>query len=138
MAFVDIFYLTASISLIAVIIVLIPAIAQLRRTAQKAETAIETINRDMDPLLTKITEVSEELHVLSASLNEKIDKTDNIIDTLQRAGEHLLFTTTAVKETVTPVVAQIGGISAGISAFARFFKKSEPSSKRSYFDEQRQ
>ena len=134
MAFIDIFYLTASISLIALIIVLIPTLVQLKRTALKAETALETINRDLDPLLVKVHEVSEELQILSASLNEKIEKTDTIIDTVQQAGDNLLSTTDVIRETVTPVVAQIGGISAGITAFARFFKKSEPP-KRSNFDE---
>lgn len=134
MAFIDIFYITASISLIVIVAAVLPVLFQLKRTYRKAEITLSSLNKDMEPLLTKITEMSDELQTLSASLNTKIEKTDSIIDTAQQAGDALLSTTTLIKETVTPVVAQIGGISAGIAAFASFFKKPEPS-ERSHFDE---
>ncbi|MBU0908510.1 MAG: DUF948 domain-containing protein, partial [Proteobacteria bacterium] len=111
-----------------------PVLHQLKRTAEKAETALEKINNELEPLLHKTTEVTEELHTLSVSLNEKIERTDRIFDTVQQAGDTLLSTASLIKETATPLIVQIGAISAGVGAFTNFFKKSEPSERR-YFDE---
>jgi uncharacterized protein YoxC len=130
----DIFFIIAAVGIVLVIAVLIPALAQLKQTALKAEILLETINRDLQPFLHKATEVSEELHALSASINEKVEKSEQIINTVQQAGETLLSTASLVKEAVTPVIVQIAGISAGIAAFTNFFKKNQPSERR-YFDE---
>jgi len=130
----DIFFIVASVCIVIAVAALVPALYQLKRTAEKAETALEKINNELEPFLHKTTEVSEELHTLSVSLNEKIERTDHIIDTVQQAGNTLLSTASLVKDTVTPLVVQIGAVSAGIAAFTNFFKKSEPSERR-YFDE---
>jgi uncharacterized protein YoxC len=130
----DIFFIIASVGIVILVATLVPVLYQLKRTAEKAEIALEKINNELEPFLHKTTEVSEELHTLSVSLNEKIERTDHIIDTAQQAGDALLSTASLVKDTVTPVIVQIGAFSAGIAAFTNFFKKSEPSERR-YFDE---
>lgn len=134
MATSDIFFIIASVGIVILVATLVPVLYQLKRTAEKAEIALEKINNELEPFLHKTTEVSEELHTLSVSLNEKIERTDHIIDTVQQAGDTLLSTASLVKDTVTPLVVQIGAVSAGIAAFTNFFKKSEPSERR-YFDE---
>jgi uncharacterized protein YoxC len=130
----DIFFIIASVGIVILVATMVPVLYQLKRTAEKAETALEKINNELEPLLHKTTEVTEELHTLSVSLNEKIEKTDRIIDTVQQAGDTLLTTASLVKETATPLIVQIGAVSAGIGAFTNFFKKSKPSERR-YFDE---
>lgn len=134
MAISDIFFIIASVGIVILVATMVPVLYQLKRTAEKAETALEKINNELEPLLHKTTEVTEELHTLSVSLNEKIEKTDRIIDTVQQAGDTLLTTASLVKETATPLIVQIGAVSAGIGAFTNFFKKSKPSERR-YFDE---
>ncbi|MFZ5766997.1 MAG: DUF948 domain-containing protein [Thermodesulfobacteriota bacterium] len=131
----DIFHITASIGIVLFVAVLVPTLAQIRRTARKAEETLEAINREIEPLLAKATETSSELQLLTVSLNEKVEQADSIIATLQQTGETLLSTANLVKKTVTPVIAQIGGISAGVAAFTSFFKKNEPPPERRYFDE---
>jgi len=130
----DIFLIIASVGIVILVATLVPVLHQLKRTAEKAETALEKINNELEPLLHKTTEVTEELHTLSVSLNEKIERTDRIFDTVQQAGDTLLSTASLIKETATPLIVQIGAISAGVGAFTNFFKKSEPSERR-YFDE---
>ncbi|MFZ5759231.1 MAG: DUF948 domain-containing protein [Thermodesulfobacteriota bacterium] len=132
---IDIFYITASIGIVLLVAVLVPTLAQIRRTARKAEETLAAINREVEPLLAKVTETSCELQLLTVSLNEKVEQADSIIATLQQTGETLLSTANLVKKTVTPVIAQIGGISAGVAAFTSFFKKNEPPPERRYFDE---
>lgn len=130
----DIFFIIASICLIVIAVFLVPALVQLKKTAQKAEVTLQTINNDLEPLLLRLTEVSEELQSLTSAINDKIERTGAIVDTVQLAGDNLLSTTDYLKKTLTPIIAQIGGIGAGISAFTRFFKKNEPTERR-YFDE---
>ena len=134
MATSDIFFIIASSGIAIVVVMLIPVLNQLKKTAEKAETTLEKINNELEPLLHKTTEVTEELHTLSVSLNEKVERTDQIFDTVQQAGDTLLSAATLVKDSVTPVVVQVGALSAGIGAFTNFFKKSTPSERR-YFDE---
>jgi len=126
----DIFFIIASVGVVLVVAALIPVLYQLKRNAEKAEIAWEKITRDLEPFLHKATVVSEELCSLSAALQEKIEKTDQIIDTVRLAGDTLLSTAELVKETVVPVTVQIRGINAGIAAFTGFFKKSELSERR--------
>ena len=125
MALIDIFLIVASISLVVIVAALVPVLSQVKRTALCAESTLTTLNNDLAPLLAKVAESTDELQILTASLNEKIEKTDLIIDTVQQAGNTLLETSTVVKNTVTPVIAQIGGVSAGIAAFRSFFTKNE-------------
>ncbi|MFH1217573.1 MAG: DUF948 domain-containing protein [Pseudomonadota bacterium] len=131
----DIFYITASVGIVFLVALLVPALNQIKRTYRKWEETLDAINKDLEPFLAKATETSSELQILTLSLNDKLERTDNIIDTLQQAGNTLLSTADLVKKTVAPVVAQIGGITAGVAAFTSFFKKNEPSPKRRYFDE---
>lgn len=135
MAIIDIFLIIASISLVVIVAALVPVLTQFKKTALCAESTLMTLNNDLAPLLAKVAESTDELQVLTASLNEKIEKTDLIIDTVQQAGNTLLETSTVVKNTVIPVIAQIGGISTGIAAFRNFFIKKETSKGR-YSDEQ--
>lgn len=130
----DIFFIIASVGVVIIVAALVPALYQIKRTAEMAETSLAKINNELEPFLHKATEVNGELHILTVSLNEKIEKTDHIIDTVQQAGDTLLSTASLVKETITPVVVQISALSAGVAAFTNFFKKPNPSERR-YFDE---
>lgn len=134
MATSDIFFIVASVGIVIVVALLVPVLTQLKRTAEKAETVLEKINNELEPFLHKATEVSGELHTLSINLNEKVEQADQIIGTVQQAGDSLLATANLVKTSTTPLIVQIGAISAGIGAFTSFFKKSEPTERR-YFDE---
>lgn len=130
----DIFFIIASICLIVIAVFLVPALMQLKKTAEKAEVTLQTLNNDLEPLMLRLTEVSEELQSLTSAINDKIERTGAIVDTVQLAGDNLLSTTDYLKKNLTPIIAQIGGIGAGISAFTNFFKKNKPTERR-YFDE---
>ncbi len=120
--------------MIALISVLIPTLIQIKRTAKKAETFTDQLNTNLQPVLDNITETSTELQNLSISIRDKIDRTGTILDTTQDASRSLLNTVDLLQETVTPIISQVGGISAGIKAFSSFFIKTEKKERR-YFDE---
>ena len=120
----DFFSLLSAVSLFAIAVTLVPTFLQFRRTLQKIEVLIETLNGHVDPLCRSLTEAANEIQLLSISLNDKLATTDAVIYTAQRSAETLLTTTTLIKETVRPFVTTLGGVSAGIMAFSQFFHRS--------------
>ncbi len=130
----DYLIIITAVCLIALISVLIPTLIQIKRTAKKAETFTDQLNTNLQPVLDNITETSTELQNLSISIRDKIDRTGTILDTTQDASRSLLNTVDLLQETVTPIISQVGGISAGIKAFSSFFIKTEKKERR-YFDE---
>ncbi len=130
----DIFFIVASVGVMIVVLFLIPLLTQVKKTVEKADAVLDKINNELEPLLHNATEVSGELNILSKNLNEKVEHADEIIGTVQQAGDSLLATANLIKTTATPLIVQIGAFSAGIGAFTSFFKKSEPTERR-YFDE---
>lgn len=131
---VDYLIIITAVCLIALVTVLIPALIQIKRTAQKAEILTDQLNTNLQPLLDKVEETSSELQDLSISIRDKIDKTDTILDTTWEASRSLVNTVDLLQKTVTPIISQIGGVSAGIKAFSSFFIKTGKKERR-YFDE---
>ena len=131
---VDYLIIITAVCLIALTSVLIPALIQIKRTAKKVEIFTDQLNTNLQPVLDKIDETSSELQDLSISIRDKIDKTEIILDTTQVASRSLLNTVDLLQETVTPIISQIGGVSAGIKAFSSFFIQTEKKERR-YFDE---
>lgn len=120
----DFFLLIASISLAVVAFITVPALLQIRRTFKKTETLIDTLNNEIGPLARSLKETASELQILSITLNSKVEKTDRIIETVQQSADTLLMSSRMVKDIAVPVMAQIGGLRAGVKAFTNFFTKS--------------
>ncbi|MEA3546580.1 MAG: DUF948 domain-containing protein [Thermodesulfobacteriota bacterium] len=131
---VDYLIIITAVCLIALTYFLIPVLIQIKRTVKQAEILTDQVNTNLQPLLDKIEETSSELQELSISIRDKIDKTGTILDTTQDASRSLLNTVDLLQETVTPIISQVGGISAGIKAFSSFFSRTEKKERR-YFDE---
>ncbi len=120
----DFFLVIVIISLAVLVGVLAPAILQISRSARKAEAFFDTINQEIGPLLKSLSQTSIELQKLTSSLNDKVNKTDQIIETVKQSSDTLLITTHILKNTVTPLATQVGGFYAGVKAFTHFFTKS--------------
>jgi uncharacterized protein YoxC len=116
----DFFLIVAALSLAGVAIALVPTLIQLKRTAEKTETLLDMLQRDIRPLLQSLSETTVELRLLTASINQKVDKVDLVIDTIQDTGVILRSTAGILKQSVTPVFSQVGGLGAGIRAFVHY------------------
>lgn len=126
----DFFSLLSAASLFAIAISLVPTFLQFRRTLQKTEVLIETLNTHVDPLCRSLIEAANEIQILSISFSDKLEKTDAVIYTVQKSADILLTTTTMLKETVRPFITQIGGFSAGVMAFSHFLNRSWKTPKK--------
>jgi len=126
----EFFSLLSALSLFAIAITLVPTFLQFRRTLQKTEVLIETLNTHVDPLCRSLTEAANEIQLLSISLSDKLEKTDAVIYTAQKSADALLTTTTLFKESVRPVITTLGSVSAGVMAFSHFLNRSWTTPKK--------
>ena len=118
---IDAFTILGSVSLIVIATTLALVLSQIRRTFRKAELLLDTLNRDVGPLCKSMTDAATELEALSIVLYDKVDRSDRIFETVQQSADTLLLASNMVRETVLPVVTNVGGFAAGVRAFSHFF-----------------
>lgn len=116
----DLFIVLGGLGIVIVAVALVPAIIQVRRTYAKAETFIDSLNKEIGPLCEKLGGAAGELEILSASLTGKIEQTDRIIGTLQHSADTLMLTSNMVQDTMRPLITNLGGITAGVRAFGQY------------------
>ena len=122
MSVLEIFLIVATIGIAVLCGALVPTLMQLKRTIRKTETFMDNLNQDFTPLLKSLSQTSMELQILSTTLNDKLKRTDRVIDTIQQSTNSLLVATDMVKNSVVPVISQVASFSAGIRAVLNFFK----------------
>jgi uncharacterized protein YoxC len=110
-------------ALVVIAATILPTLQQIRKTAKKLEGTLEHLDTEMIPLLKSATDTAEELHIMTASINDKIDQTNTLFNEIQEAGHVLLATTNILKNKVSPALIQIASVNAGIKAFTKFFTK---------------
>lgn len=118
-----IFLAVIAFSFVALVAALIPTLQQIRKTAKKLEGTLEQVSSEIDPLIKSATETAEELQILTASINDKIDQTDTLFNEVQEAGHVLLATSHILKDKVSPALIQVASLNAGLKAFTKFFTR---------------
>ncbi len=117
------FLAVIALSFVVLVAALIPTLQQIRKTARKLEGTLDHVDTEIGPLFKSATETAEELQILTASINDKIDQTDTLFNEVQEAGHMLLATTNILKDKVSPALIHIASLNAGIKAFTKFFIK---------------
>ncbi len=117
----DIFLIIIAVSVLILTAVLVPALLQLRRTFKKAEETLHVLERELVPMSNKVTAGAAEVELLAATCNAWLEETDQAVHSVRRAGDTLLLTSQALKDSVRPIISGIGGLTAGLQMFARVF-----------------
>ena len=120
----DLFLISAGLSIIAITVVLIPFLVQLKQTVRRAEKLMDNIDNELGPLLISLNKSASEFQDLSENINGRLAETDAMIKTARYAGESLLATTSLLKTVLTPMITKVGGLSSGISAFMGLMHRS--------------
>ena len=126
----DLFLIIAGLSIIAITVVLIPFIIQLKQTGRRAEKLMDSIDNELEPLLISLKKTASQIQELSENINGRLAETDAIIKTARYAGESLLATTSLLKTVLTPMITKVGGLSSGIGAFMNLIHRSKPGRER--------
>jgi uncharacterized protein YoxC len=113
-------------SIVAVAIVLIPLILQIRRTAREAEKFLETTRTHIVPLSHDLTVISKEVSGIVQSIHRQVDQVEEGIATVQDAAGRLReFEETALTiagEPLLKLATLVSAVTRGIGAFVRFFR----------------
>jgi uncharacterized protein YoxC len=123
--------LTISATVIAVsvaifVIVLIPVISQVRRTAREAEKFLETARMQIAPLSHDLTVISREISGILQSIHRQVDRVEEGMTTVRDAAGRLRefeeTVLTRVEEPLLELATLINAVSRGIAAFLRYFR----------------
>lgn len=118
-----IFLAILSLSHLLLVILIVPALKQIQKTAKKAETTLENLDTQVIPFLETAHATMEELQILTSSVNDKIDKTDILFTEISEAS-HVVATTSAIlRDKVSPLLIQLAGVASGVKAFSNFFRR---------------
>ncbi len=112
-----------SLAHLVLVLLLIPVIRQVISTAKQAETTLTNIDKELPKLLATTQETAEELQILTASINSKIEKTDNLFTEIGEASHLVAATSAILKDSLSPILIQLAGVTSGFKAFTTFFRR---------------
>lgn len=124
---IDIFITIAAVSLAGIAIFLIPLLVQLRQTLKQTNSLIVSLQKEIEPLASSLTDAADEIKNLSVAVNDKLDQTDALMDSLEKSGEIILHTSKMFRESTAPIITEVGAVSAGLKAFMYFFTRPQRS-----------
>lgn len=113
----------AGICLVAVAAALVPMLLQLRRTLQRLEVLIDSLNKDIPPLTKSLNSTAERLDKMAEGVTRHVGQAGVVIDKLKLSADSVAQVTNAFSRSVTPLLIEISGFRAGLRAFSHFFTK---------------
>jgi uncharacterized protein YoxC len=115
-----------AVSVAIFVIVLIPVISQIRRTAREAEKFLETARMQIAPLSHDLTVISKEVSGILQSIHRQVDRVEEGMTTVRDAAGRLRefeeTVLTRVEEPLLELATLINAVSRGIAAFLRYFR----------------
>jgi uncharacterized protein YoxC len=113
-------------SMLAVVILLIPAILQISRTAREAEKFFEAARMQVVPLSHDLTVISTEVSGILQSIHRQVDKVEGGIAAVRDAAERLREfeegVLTFVEGPLLKLATLVSAASRGVGAFLRYFR----------------
>ena len=85
--------------IVALTIVLISTLLAFRKTAQRAESVLATVEREIRPMVTELEQLTAELQKLSHKANENIERIGVVVERVED-----------ISLTVARVVGAVGGL----------------------------
>lgn len=119
----QIFSMFASAGLIIIAIVLVPVLLQIKRLSEKTETLVDALSQDVVPMCKTVAEAAAEIKTLAENINNKVERTDAVLETVQHSAESIQHTSKLLINSVAPLITNVGAFGAGIKAFSHFFSK---------------
>jgi uncharacterized protein YoxC len=116
----DFLIIIAAVCLAAIVAAFVPLLWQIKKSIHHTEKSITNLFNELNPLVHSLAEITTELENITSSVNEKIDKADEILDTIKDASEIFLTTGNILKKSLVPASNQINAVRSGILAFINF------------------
>jgi len=111
--------------LVMVVIIWIPVIFQVRRTAKEAEKLIDSVRVQVTPVSRDIGLISRDVKSIVQSIHRQIDRVEDGVETVHdmaiRVKEFQIEVQRKIEEPLLQLAAVLGGVKKGIEAVARIF-----------------
>lgn len=114
-------FFIVSLALLALVVLLVPTILQLRRTALAAEDFFKKVSGELPPLLTQVKETSQNFDKVALQAGQGMDKVQGFVDALADIGQTLRLTNQALRSSALRLLINTAGLVAGIKSGASFF-----------------
>ena len=113
--------------LFLLIMSIIPAVFQIKKTVKKLEDFISSLEKELIPLNAQLKETIGNTNKVTLKSLESIEKAKNVIEVVEDVGTTVKAVNLLVKSKVTPLLLQVTaltiGINEGIKVFLKGFKK---------------
>ncbi len=114
-------------TLVIAVILLIPALSQIRRTSLEAEKFFETIRLQIVPLAHDLTVIAQEVKRVLDSIHRQVGKAEEAVTTFRDTAvrlrdfeEEILH---KIQEPLSEVATLLGAVGRGIGAFLRMIRR---------------
>jgi uncharacterized protein YoxC len=122
----EISVLIASLAFLLLVIFAIPTLIQIRRTAKKAETSIQSLNQNLPGILTNIDEITTNVTQATQSVGQNIDGLKDVVNKFHLVADDVVqFEQTIRGEIEPPILDTLGtlsGIVKGIRTFVEVWR----------------
>ena len=114
-------------SFVVLIIFLIPALLQLRRTSRELEKLMDTVRMQLVPLSHDLTAISLEVKEILQSLHRQVDKIEDgvtsVRDSVLRLRKFQEELQQIVEEPLLELASLMKGVIRGVEAFLRILRR---------------
>ncbi len=111
--------------LVLVVIVWVPVVLQVRRTAKEAEKLIDSVRVQVAPVSRDIGLISRDVKSIVQSIHRQVDRVEDGVETVHdmavRVKEFQFEIQRRIEEPLLQLTAMLGGVKKGIDAITRIF-----------------
>jgi len=117
--------IVVSVCVVALTVVLIPAVIAGRRSLQRAETLLVALERELGPIATQVLGLTEDLRTVVRQANRELERLGGVAERVGDLSERVARLVSAVSSVtrVGQVIGAATGIRKGLSVFLHRIRK---------------
>lgn len=113
-----------------VAVFLIRTLIQVTRTVSNLNTFLNSLEREITPLVRNLKETSESTNGILAQTRERLDQLEGLFKTLKESARIFSMINRIVNSGVTPTLVNLAGLAVGVKTAGRtLFKRKEKGGK---------
>jgi uncharacterized protein YoxC len=109
---------------------LIRTLIQVTRTVSNLNTFLNSLEKELNPLVRNLKETSESLNGILAQTQERLNQLEGLFKSLKESTQIINLINRVVRSGVTPTLVNLAGLAVGVKTAGRtLFKKKEKGGK---------
>jgi hypothetical protein len=109
---------------------LIRTLIQVARTANNLNTFLNSLEKEITPLVRNLKETSESMNGILAQTRERLNQLEVLFKTLKESAQIFNLINRVMRSGITPTLANLAGLAVGVKTAGRtLFKRKEKGGK---------